>query len=120
MTATDELRRLLDERGVEWMWVEGFDGIRWQGNDGRIHGAKDSISFDGPTGKLDVYGLTPEQAIAATLRTGTCKAIPTGCATAICSECGAEYMGSIMTNEPPDYVKALVRCPNCGRKVVSA
>lgn len=54
----------------------------------------------------------------AGLDDGTCKAIPTGCATAICSECGAEYLGSIVTNEPPDYVKALVRCPNCGRKVV--
>ena len=48
----------------------------------------------------------------------TCKAIPTGKGTAFCSECDAEYMGSIMTNEPPDYVTSLRYCPNCGARVV--
>ena len=43
-----------------------------------------------------------------------CQAIDTGYATAFCSECGCEFMGSIMTNEPPDYVKPLERCPRCG------
>ena len=55
---------------------------------------------------------------AATAGVGTCKAIDTGYATAKCSECGAEFMGSIMTNEPPDYVKPLERCPRCGRRII--
>lgn len=46
----------------------------------------------------------------------TAKMIDTGYATATCSECGVEFMGSIMTNESPDYVKSLERCPRCGAR----
>lgn len=64
MTATDELRRMLDERGVEWWegWdkdltlFDGADGIRW--------------IADYMLGELflrSVLSITPEQAIAATL-----------------------------------------------------
>ena len=49
----------------------------------------------------------------------TCRVTDTGFATVVCSECGCEYMGSIITNEPPDYVKPLERCPNCGRRVIA-
>ena len=66
MTATDKLRRLLDERGVEW----------WEG------WTKDLTNFDGANGvryqvecipainmlfARSIQPITPEQAIAATL-----------------------------------------------------
>lgn len=40
----------------------------------------------------------------------------TGYATAICSRCGVEFQGSICSNEPPDYVVPLERCPRCGAR----
>ena len=117
MTATDELRRMLDERGVEWRkpaeeyWVllgmpEG-DGTTIVGE----------LSIEEATdGTLVAYNLTPEQAIAATLGAGTCHNVhepPKG--TTFwpaphfkCSECGATHVSM-------EYV---FYCPNCGRKVV--
>ena len=112
MTATDELRRLLDERGVEW----------------RGHGTTDRTWYE--VGRVswfiyerenknltaDAVFLTPEQAIAATLGAGTCKNVhepprnttfwPTPHFK--CSECGATHVSM-------DYV---YYCPNCGRRVV--
>lgn len=59
MSATDELRRMLDERGVEY--VPNMFGITW-GYYSDAHTAAESME-----GTLIVTGLTPEQAIAATL-----------------------------------------------------
>lgn len=66
MSATDELRKMLDERGVEWgtgfggdtLWT-GRYGIEWR--------------WDKQEGTLAMYShaITPEQAIAATLGSGT-------------------------------------------------
>ena len=69
MTATDELRRLLDERRVECRQTEWIDGItvKWRGSDGSEYGARNGLSFDGPTGGLVLYDLTPAQAVEATL-----------------------------------------------------
>lgn len=69
MTATDELCRLLDGRGVECRQTEWIDGItvRWRGSDGSEYGARNGLSFDGPTGGLVLYDLTPAQAVEATL-----------------------------------------------------
>ena len=69
MTATDELRRLLDERGVEHRQTEWIDGItvKWRGSDGSEYGARNGLSFDGPTGGLVLYDLSPEKAVEATL-----------------------------------------------------
>ena len=69
MTATDELRRLLDERGVEWR------------DDSSIYGTRRTVwTADGVTyvaaevsGRLKVSGyLTTAQAVEATLGRGTC------------------------------------------------
>ena len=62
MTATDKLRELLDERGVDYAWDRAsiywnsFDGVPWTA--GRKH-----------DGNLGLYCpcCTPEQAVAATL-----------------------------------------------------
>ena len=107
VTATDELRRLLDERGVEH--VDAEDGHTqhtwWSDGDHEV-----AASNSGE--RLAVYNLTPEQAIDATLGRGTCR-IGRGTrglmhvTTGHCSECGAEVV------KPARY------CANCGRRVVA-
>lgn len=117
MNATDELRRMLDERGVEWesdgsgfrvMWGQPvpIDQMQFKAVDNAL-----------PNGGLNISicGFSPEQAIAATLGAGTCRMIydeeasgdelwPTEAYH--CSECGKwVYAGK------PNY------CPSCGRKV---
>jgi hypothetical protein len=68
MTATDELRRMLDELGVEYeTYIEpiGFEHVKWNFNK---HGSADfNLEFGEPW--LTMYGTIsgPEQAIAATL-----------------------------------------------------
>lgn len=58
MTATDKLRELLDERGVEW---EGTGEITFWAD-------CSCCAFDGNNEKVTVhFRCTPEQAIAATL-----------------------------------------------------
>ena len=126
MTATDELRHLLDERGVEYeTYVEqptGFEHVKWNFGE---HGSADfNLEFGEPW--LTMYGVIsgPEQAIAATLGRGECHPIISdnltesegmGDAWADCSECG--HLLFVLTDpnsEVPNY------CPNCGAKVVDA
>ena len=118
MTATDVLRRLLDERGVEW----GDDGYPttctvWASDDIVWHGLwrDDCIEL--------IAHLTPEQAIAATLGAGTCEADETDLIPFVradsgdfevdyihvmeCTECGHVY-----EHVNGDYEF----CPRCGRK----
>lgn len=100
-TATDELRRLLDERGVEWKGQEDIhtDFTFWCG----VHACE-----TGPKPSLAVYNLTPEQAIAATLGAGTCHdAAGSQMAFFACSACGAAT-----ERKHPRF------CFACGRKVV--
>ena len=115
MTATEELRSMLDERGVEW-WDSSDDNV--------LHTTWNDMNcwFNEFPDGWTAWGMakrgTPEQAIAATLGAGTCHAtsnppVPkhwTGC-----SNCGSVwdffynicgYMG------PPNF------CPKCGAKVV--
>lgn len=109
MTATDELRRLLDERGVEYRthgmtdrtWFD-VDGISW-------------FVIERENGGIAVEAmlLTPEQAIEATLGRGECRIerrqSAWGGFTEHCSECGADL--GCDTRNTQHY------CPNCGRKV---
>ena len=78
MSATDELRRMLDERGVKWKRKRGrkHDGTEWYDQFCVYAEAVQEYSWDGfehPEGKLLVRRgmgyLTPEQAIATTLGT---------------------------------------------------
>lgn len=116
MTDTEELRRLLDERGVEyetddtqvsekdWYYVtyvkEGY-GRTW-------------VYVEPPDCDLLIsynHDLTPQQAIDATLGRGECKIVEdedTGFL--CCSECGAI--------QPEDYTVYYCWC--CGAKVVDA
>lgn len=111
MSATDELRRMLDERGVKWRLVND-ECILWTGADGAAYTARDGFTFAGPDGTVTVYNMTPEQAVAATLGPGTCRDVSRTHGRWTCSECGRS-MAVALTDEPPKF------CPNCGRRVVS-
>lgn len=113
MTATEELRALLDERGVEW-WEDAFDCKHRTIFDGEnnvrycVHQLGFSLFIS------TVLPLTPEQAVEATLGRGTCKWEPADFITE--GEWWNTSCGESFTWEPdgtPRY------CPNCGRKVVS-
>ena len=118
MTATDELRRLLDERGVKWSpsaWDRSTETY-WKTADGNgclaIQGeTKLRLSF------ADYF--TPEQAIDATLGRGTCMNVGyyIDSTRFKCSACG--YNGwTRYAAHGKDRVPRY--CPNCGRKVVEA
>ena len=118
MSATDELRRLLDERGVEWRWEDErttywyvtVDGEEW--GEWKATEMGGCLFLDFSSGEI----LTPAQAIAATLGAGTCHNVhePPKDTTFWpaphfkCSECGATHVSM-------EYV---FYCPNCGRKVI--
>ncbi len=108
MTATDELRRLLDERGVEYQSLDTStcDFTAWHSN-GVDAAWDDSENYEQP--HLFIIGLTPAQAIEATLGRGTCHEIEdedTGFI--VCSECGAVH--------DTDYTDYYCWC--CGARVV--
>ncbi len=63
MNATEELRCLLDERGVEWKDGDASHTTEWTTDDGRHC----SAMYWKPTLTVLISGCTPEQAIAATL-----------------------------------------------------
>lgn len=137
LTATERLRELLDERGVEWkehkhqlagsmalqletLWgqpVDNTSGKQMQ----HVYHYRATEMGDGRL-FLEAQLTTPEQAIAATLGSGTCHPIisdnlteseGTGDAWADCSECGhLLYVLTDPNSEPPNY------CPNCGAKVI--
>lgn len=118
MTVTNELRRLLDERGVEWRRTPHYssesqdnetvfegNGIEWYAND----------HMNGRLGLRALrYEVTPSQAIDATLGRGTCREVKIDHYWRGCGECGYvwEFMYGIGKCERPCY------CPNCGRAVV--
>ena len=122
-SATERLRALLDERGVEWrerVWggkhsVTTFwnaRGVRWHYRENRF-------------GELRMHadGLTPEQAIAATLGPGTCHddGDPSDFC---CSECGVRMFTdtsdtyTMIASDGHTIIKHPNYCPNCGRRVV--
>ena len=116
MTATDELRRLLDERGVEWH--ESVTDLSLQTS---WSTKKNFCSFSEWNEHVDiadtltVYHATPAQAVEATLGRGECRNVITDGTGFKCSECGAHISAWILTDFP-----RFGYCPNCGRKVVDA
>ena len=116
MTATDELRRMLDERGVEYRKLDFKDGeqityITSYDVDGHEFGYSE---FPDSGTLLRIWEATPKQAIDATLGAGTCHEVMIDKFFRGCSECEYmwEYMYSIGKRVGPSY------CPECGAKVV--
>ena len=114
VTATDELRRMLDENSVSY--ESGGDWFTtWSSNGTVFWEASEYMGYIEITGTH----LTPTQAIEATLGRGTCKMVVDnhhrvdkitttwGC---VCSACGSFHKYS--RGEGWKY------CPTCGAKVV--
>ena len=123
-SATDELRRLLDERGVEWWQSANTLGCvftRWYSP---LFGDEVCAMENGEEGLvLFDHFMTTAQAIDATLGRGTCRDIAEtpdyrDKTEFKCSECGYEYsaVGGFGCDygDEPDFRY----CPNCGRRVV--
>lgn len=112
MTATEDLRRMLDERGVEY--EGGERSVRWRDRNGVMMQA-----FPLANGELgmDVWSCTPEQAIAATLGRGTCQQEEHGWSTEgdharVWLTCGHDCMVETVA-DLPNF------CPECGAEVVA-
>lgn len=132
MTATDRLRKLLDERGVEWkehrhvmpgsmaiqretLWGQPTDVA--SGNPiPHVYHYRATEMGDGRL-FLEAQLITPEQAIAATLGRGTCHnaSYRLDESRFHCSECG---FGCWVKDVADGHDKVPKYCPNCGRKVV--
>lgn len=131
MTATERLRALLDERGVEWGNIrrDGSESnylTEWQydGTSSRAIATEWAVG-SGLSIEIHHYGLTPEQAVEATLGRGTCKDVCNSVSEFTCSACGfncdlTSWISLFDGDEgrhrhyhhgTPNY------CPNCGRKV---
>ena len=129
MTATDELRRMLDERGIEWwskprLVVGGVEkGTEFDAADGSWVHAIEALD-----GTICVSHLTPEQAVTVTLGAGTCKADETDvikCWVKCKDEPSTEHMELIHVMECSacggtyEYVNGSYEyCPRCGAKVI--
>lgn len=116
VTATDELRKLLDERGVEWETDRSGNRVMWGRPVDQFHDTMEFKAVDNamPNGGLNVHicGFTPEQAIEATLGRGTCRITDNGPwgYPYVCSACGASFDADVNNGE-------FNFCPNCGRRV---
>lgn len=114
MTATEELRRLLDERGIEWERGLPTETI--------VREPIDALYVERPDGRMHVYVrsyFTPAHAIAATLGAGECKVESTTkwdwdrCEPYWVHELSCGHTVTTMEPEPPRF------CPECGRQVKS-
>lgn len=116
MSATDELRRMLDGRGVEWSDASDKDVLHttWNNLNCWFNEFPDGWTAWG----MSMRG-TPEQAIVATLGGGECEMRADGshCMNGVefyeCRSCGEYACVPTETgkSEPPNF------CPNCGRRV---
>ena len=70
MSATDTIRAMLDERGVEWSATDTYRLLVTSWNDASGHSWAFMEHRDGSFSKLTAYHLTPEQALEATLGRG--------------------------------------------------
>ena len=108
MTATDELRRMLDERGVEWSGI-GDHTVLWCRRDAK-YANYDAQASDWGDKLMLSWACTTEQAIEATLGRGTCHNTQSDF-DFMCSECG-----KCVDN---GRVLGFNYCPRCGRRVVA-
>lgn len=111
MSATNELRRMLDTLGIEY-YPKAADETVFSTGTEHVHVQDDLI--DGCL-ELFIRPVTPQQAVDATFVRGTCRMVPTRdkprskVPTLTCSECGwwTDEIG-----------KTWNYCPSCGRRVI--
>lgn len=110
MSATDELRAELTKRGVEWKAPSSYDGSN------RYDTVAGGYWFHELDGKMTIHGLTPAQAIEATLGGGTCHLKPweMECDTGFYDsmECDCGYVADVADWASWHF------CPSCGRQNV--
>ena len=107
MTATDELRRMLDEREVDYR-VSATGYSIDIGPYTTAYANRSDTTLD-----VSLRQVTPEQAIEATLGRGTCSMSDESYGYPFtCSACGARFDFDSVGDEWVNY------CPVCGRKVV--
>ena len=114
MTATDELRQMLDERGVEYESYDPDPKYATPTSERETRWGKASYrEWPKGTVRFGVTGTTPAQAIAATLGPRTCHEVKIDRHYRGCSECGYrwEYMYAVGWQVGPKF------CPNCGRRI---
>jgi len=111
---------MLTERGVKWI------PVAWNPKRETFYHAANGVGFcaDEYTDGVRIYTdatITPEQAIAATLGSGTCRdeGDPSDF---LCSECGARmYIDTGETYTMIDSLGNIIEqpnfCPNCGRRI---
>lgn len=124
MSATDELRALLDKRGVKYTQTIVTEGVLFTVATSNEHYF--ILVRDSDAGiKMWSQYFTFEQAIDATLGPGTCHDTYERLNAWQCSECGGTLL--LMHNDygeltySVDSVAAMPRyCPNCGRRVVDS
>ena len=122
MSTTDELRRLLDERGVKWYETVNHVNcvFTWWDSPtfGEVHAMDNEDDMTLFMACLNNCDFTPEQAIAATLG-GECEWVLEHSGTLYdrwrCSECGYEYVDSRTDSGATELDPRF--CPNCGRRV---
>lgn len=121
MTETDELRRMFDERGVEWSANYTYRLLVTSWNDASGHSWVFVEHRGGSFSKLTAYHLTPAQVVEATLGRGTCKWSYEQ------TDDGDEYDHKWVTScgwewdaEGSDELRANGRryCPHCGGRIV--
>lgn len=107
-SATERLRALLDERGVEYR-VSATGYSIDIGPSITAYANRTDTTLD-----VSLRGFTPAQAIDATLGRGECREVKIDHYWRGCGECGYvwEFMYGIGECERPRY------CPNCGKRVV--
>ena len=123
MSATEILRRLLDEQGIEYREYQPNPFEETTAWDLDVSDIRHEVfasfeEFDRGSTLLRFWNCTPEQAIAATLGRRTCHVETTeNCLPAEryhrCKHCGAFFAVLDASGDIPPRV-----CPNCGRKVV--
>lgn len=120
MTATERLRQLLDERGVEYRLNEHTKVFEWHfdGTDGE--GSAHATEVKGGI-NIIACSLTPEQAVEATLGRGTCgNASDFPKYEFVCSACGGrldildEFDNPTVQHDDGSFGPRY--CPSCGRK----
>ena len=120
-TAIDDLRSMLDERGVKWKAdTSVINGVVWTIWKSPWFGETWAKELDGSISLFNC-SMTPAQAVEATLGRGTCEVVSKLLIEGeyvpaeyyeFEMECGEGFKWD--ESEPPRY------CPNCGRKVVDA
>ena len=111
-SATERLRAMLTERGVEWM-PSAFDPPHETFYE--TNGVGFIVTEFPEIRRMSLacdMRITPEQAVAATLGPGTCRDV--GRYAFVCSECGwaSDEPHHVLGGFWPKY------CPECGRAVV--